>query len=47
MTKEDVLMLLKSRVLVSKAFKDNVKTLVKTLEYIPLAITHIVAYLIV
>jgi hypothetical protein len=46
MVEEDALMLLKTRVLVSKAFKDDVKTLVETLEYIPLAITHVAAYLI-
>lgn len=47
MAEEDALMLLKTRVSVSEAFEDDAKTLVQTLEYIPLAITHAAAYLVV
>ena len=47
MTEEDALMLLKTRVPVGEAFEDDAKTLVQTLEYIPLAVTHAAAYLAV
>jgi hypothetical protein len=47
MLEEDALMLLKTRVSVGKAFENDAKTLVQTLEYIPLAITHAAAYLVV
>ncbi|OBT66186.1 hypothetical protein VE03_05134 [Pseudogymnoascus sp. 23342-1-I1] len=47
MAEEDALMLLETRISVTKAFEDDAKTLVQTLEYIPLAITHAAAYLAV
>lgn len=47
MAEEDALMLLNTRVSVGEAFKDDAKTLVQRLEYIPLAITHAAAYLAV
>ncbi|OBT51626.1 hypothetical protein VE04_08927 [Pseudogymnoascus sp. 24MN13] len=47
MPEEEALMLLKTRVSVSKAFEDDAKTLIQILEYIPLAITHAAAYIAV
>jgi hypothetical protein len=45
MPEEEALMLLKTRVSVDKDFEDDAKTLIKRLEYIPLAITHAAAYI--
>ena len=47
MAEEEALMLLKTRVSVGKAFEDDAKTLIRILEYIPLAITHAAAYIAV
>ncbi|KFY86469.1 hypothetical protein V500_07615 [Pseudogymnoascus sp. VKM F-4518 (FW-2643)] len=47
MAEEEALMLLDNRVSVGKAFEDDAKLLIRTLEYIPLAITHAAAYLAV
>jgi hypothetical protein len=47
MAEEDALMLLKTRISVGEAFEDDAKTLVQTLEYIPLAVTHAAAYIAV
>ncbi|KFY68927.1 hypothetical protein V496_00678 [Pseudogymnoascus sp. VKM F-4515 (FW-2607)] len=47
MAEEDALILLKTRVSIGEAFENDAKTLVRTLAYIPLAVTHAAAYLAV
>jgi len=47
MQETDALLLLKSRTTVDAAVADDAKTLVRALEYIPLAITHAAAFLTV
>ena len=47
MQESDALLLLKSRTTVDAAVEDDAKTLVRVLEYIPLAITHAAAFLTV
>lgn len=47
MAEGEALMLLKNRVSVDEAFEVDAKTLIRILEYIPLAITHAAAYIAV
>ncbi|KAF1959885.1 TPR-like protein [Byssothecium circinans] len=45
MGEKDALILLKNKVTVDKASEDDAKTLVRELDYIPIAITHAAAYI--
>ena len=47
MPENDSLLLLKNKVSVAEAFGEDAKTLVRTLEYIPLAVSHAAVYLTV